>query len=98
METLRQEAKERLLGHDEDPEQTHGFRETVLTRKGCLTILAGDADYADGSESLQTSEDASSSSVTNGFDLIFPGWLGSADPHNLVQGFYTRRVARRDVK
>jgi hypothetical protein len=96
METLRQEAKERLLGHDEDPEQTHGFRETVLTRKGCLTILAGDADYAEVVNLCKTSEDASSSSVTNGFDLIFP-WLGSAD-HTTVQGFYTRRRGQERVK
>jgi hypothetical protein len=42
---LRQEAKEELLEHDEDPEQTQGFRENVPhASEGRLTIVAGDAD------------------------------------------------------
>ena len=78
---LRQEAKENLLGHDEDPEQTHGFRETLPhTSSRRLTILAGDADYTDDSESLQlANEDASGSSVTNSCDEVSRSAKTSAD-------------------
>jgi hypothetical protein len=69
---LRQEAKEKFLGHDEDPEQTEDSGEAIPhTSERQLTILAGDSDYTDGYESLQpTSEEASSVSLANSFDEV----------------------------